>query len=419
MNAQVRTIPFAFSQSGTLDRLLHCDNRITVLRGGTRSGKTYATLQMFARWLITGELRNGEYIKKGVAGIVRKYATTLKSTVLRDFKEIIFAAQEAMGCRFEILENKTNRTFKFGSRMVEFIGADDEQKLRGYKSNILYANEANELNYNKEFFQLMVRCDGPILLDFNPSDPYVWIKRELEDKRANDKGDVDTIVTTYLDNPWLSKTQVEEIENLEHTNPPLWRVYGLGEYGVTEGLVIPSITLIEELPTGLKNIGGGMDFGFTNDPTSLYWCGEKRTIEEVDGKQVVFNDLYVDQLIYETGLNSADLIKRFQDIGISKNFGIIADSSHPSTINTLRRAGYNVRKAIKKPGSVRSGISLLQSYRIFATKRSSGIIKEQQQYKFKQHANGNWLNDPVDAHNHAIDSLRYYQTRYARLKTIK
>jgi len=358
-----------------------------------------------------------EVINKGTALVVRKHAATLKGTVLKDFEQIVFAFASATG-RVPAY-NKTNRAFSFNGRMVEFIGADDEQKLRGRKSNILYCNEANELNYAKEFFQLLMRCTGPVLMDFNPSDAYVWIKTELEDKRQHDKGDVDIVVTTYRDNHTLKATQIAEIENLQHTNPALWRVYGEGEYGVTEGLVIPSITIVEEWPENLKGLSGGLDFGFTNDPTSLYQFAERQIKEEIDGKQVVVHELYCDQLIYETGLNEADMIKRFQDLDISKRFEIIADSSHPSTINALRRAGYNVRKAVKRPGSVRSGINQLRGYRIFVTKRSHGAIREQQTYKFKQHANGNWLNDPIDANNHFFDCCRYRQTRFARLKPFK
>lgn len=413
-------------KTDTLRLLDSTTERIVVMRGGTRSGKTFAILIVLCRWLFLGILRkrngNDEAIDKGTALVVRKHAATLKGTVLKDFEQIVFAFASFTGIVPSY--NKTNRTFSFQGRNVEFIGADDEQKLRGRKSNILYCNEANELSYAKEFFQLLMRCTGPVIMDFNPSDPYVWIKTELEDKRANDKGDVEVVVTTYKDNHTLKAVQIAEIENLEHTNPALWRVYGLGEYGVTMGLVIPAITLVEEWPDDVRLISGGLDFGFTNDPTSLYRFGERQVSETVsDGeggeKTVTVHELYCDELIYETGLNEYDLIKRFKDIGVKKNFEIIADSSHPSTINALRRAGYNVRKAIKRPGSVRSGINQLRGYKIFVTKRSQGAIREQQTYKFKQHTNGNWLNDPVDANNHFWDCCRYRNTRFAKLKPFK
>jgi len=66
------------------------------------------------------------------------------------------------------------------------MGADDQQKIRGKKRDILYCNEANALSYDEEFFQLMIRTNDKILLDFNPDNEDIWIKTELEDKRAHE-----------------------------------------------------------------------------------------------------------------------------------------------------------------------------------------------------------------------------------------
>lgn len=396
--------------------------RIVVMRGGTRSGKTYSILLILCRWLFTGVLRQRdgsvEGIGEGTALVVRKHAATLKGTVLKDFEHIVFAFASYTG--IIPAYHKTNRAFSYAGRTVEFIGADDEQKLRGRKSNILYCNEANELNYQKEFFQLLMRCTGPVLMDFNPSDAYVWIKTELEDKRAHDKEDVDVVVTTYKDNDTLKAVQIAEIENLEHTNPTMWRVYGLGEYGVTEGLVIPEIRLIDDFPEDLKVSGGGLDFGFANDPTALIRCGLRVTKEESPtGKPITVHDLYLDELIYSTGLTEQDLVNRFAELGIKRSFEIIADSSHPGSIETLRRSGYNVRKAVKRPGSRRTMVSTLRSHRINVTKRSLGLIREQQIYKFKQHQNGSWLNETVDGNDDGFDASMYWLSRFARLKPFK
>lgn len=402
--------------------------RIVVHRGGTRSGKTYSLLFNAAQWLLTGKLREGEIIPNGKMAIVRKASTTITRTIQEDFNAIYLFCCAVLEIKPD--RHKTDKSYKYRGRKIELIGADDEQKLRGYKCDILYCNEANELTFKKQFFQLLMRCKGPVFLDFNPSDEHVWIKTEIEDKRRHDKGDVDVVVTTYKDNvntfgkSYLTNEQIEEIENLQFTDPAMWRVYGKGEYGVTRGLVIPSMTIIESLPNGLRAESGGLDFGFTNDPTALYWCGEKQTREERTtdkgvSKMVTFHDLYVDQLIYETGLNEQDLVNKFNDVGVKKSLGVVADSSHPASIDTLRRAGYNVRRAIKKPGSVRTGVNLLRSYRLFVTKRSHGLIKEQTLYKFKELPNGDYSNDPVDANNHAFDGIRYRNTRFSRLKPFK
>lgn len=428
MNKQVAAIP-SIRPYMTRTYLKHeaTTKRIVVHRGGTRSGKTYALLFNAAQWLLTGVLRKGELIPKGKMAIVRKASTTITKTIQEDFNTIFLFCCQVLDINPD--RNKTEKTYKYRGRMIEFIGADDEQKLRGYKCNILYCNEANELTFKKQFFQLLMRCTGPVFMDFNPSDAYIWIKTEIEDKRQHAKGDVEVVVTNYKDNvnsfgeTYLTPQQVEEIENLQFTDPALWMVYGAGEYGATEGLIVQSITIIEEWPDWIKHEKAGMDFGFTNDPTSLYRYALRKVREEVetdDGpRMITVKELYCDQLIYETGLNEGELIRRFKDLEIDKSLRIVADSSHPATIDALRKAGYNIRKVSKKPGSVRSGVSKLRGLRIFVTKRSDGAIKEQQRYKFKQHVNGQYLNDPIDSDNHFFDGTRYALTELDKADTMK
>lgn len=375
---------------------MNTTKRIVIHRGGTRSGKTYGLLKSLSGWLFTGILRKGEVIESGTALVVRKHASTLKGTVMKDFEFITLNVAAAFG--LNVNYNRTNRTFTFQGRTVEFIGADDEQKLRGRKSAILYCNEGNELNYRKEFFQLLIRCTGPVFIDFNPSDPYVWIKTELEDQRAHTKGDVETIVSTYKDNPYLNKEQVAEIEALEESDPALWAVYGLGEYGKVEGLIIPGITIIDDWPaTHLRQIGIGIDFGFTNSYTAAYRCGlwEPRR-------------LFTDELIYSKGLTDNDIVQVLNDLGVSKREPIVADSAQPGSITTIRRAGFNI-KGVKKPkNSVSYGIGLMRGKDIHATGKSQGFIREQKLYKYKQHSNGQWLNEPEKGNDHAMDAIRYY-----------
>ena len=143
--------------------------------------------------------------------------------------------------------------------MVEFLGADDQQKIRGTKRRILYCNEANELDYNSEFFQLLVRTKDVVIIDFNPDDEDIWINTEIEQKRKLTKRDVLVTVSTYLDNPFLSPEEVDEIEHIKEVDPYLWQVYGLGEYGKRQGVIF-DFEIIDELPDVAKYLGEGLDF---------------------------------------------------------------------------------------------------------------------------------------------------------------
>jgi phage terminase large subunit len=163
--------------------------------------------------------------------------------------------------------NKSEKTYQYGGRTVEFIGIDDPQKARGPRRDILYCNEANELSW-EDFFQLSIRTRYKIFIDFNPSDEDIWINQELEIKRVAKVGDVEVIVSTYLDNPFLDEITANEIELLAESNPTYWRVYGLGEYGKLVGRIF-EIVILEELPDEAKFVAHGQDFGFTNDPSAL------------------------------------------------------------------------------------------------------------------------------------------------------
>lgn len=384
---------FQWNVTPTFLRNWETSKRIVINRGGTRSGKTYSLLMMIANWLFTGYIREGQHIAEGVCSVVRKNKTTVKATVLRDFDEIL----KDYGLYNLVKINKTDRTYRVNNRIVEFMGADDEQKLRGGKRAILFCNEANELLADKEFFQLVVRTSGPIFIDFNPSDPYIWIKTELEDKRAKQKGDVETIVSTYKDNPTLLDTQISEIEYLQVTDKQLWQVYGLGKYGKVEGLIYPDYQIIENIPDGVRKAAAGLDFGYTNSATALIDCF---FIEP--------NNLYIEQKIYSHGLTDSLLIKSMENINYPKQKLIVADSAQAGSIAELQGKRYNVKPVRKFKNSVVFGINLLQQMNWHVTANSQDVIREMRTYKYKQTATGDWLNEPNEGNDHALDAIRYY-----------
>jgi phage terminase large subunit len=367
------------------------DKKIVVNRGGTRSSKTYSIAQLCALWLITGEIGRGNYIHKGVWSTVRKHQTTLDKTVVRDFEEIL----QNEGWYGLVSHNKTKKTYSYKGRLVEFFGADDQQKLRGAKRNILYCNEANELEYRQEFFQLLMRTTDKIFIDFNPDDEDIWINTELEQKRTNDKGDVETIVSTYKDNTFLPESLVEEIEYLQQTDPEFWKIYGLGEYGNITGLIYENVTFIPAIPDNAKFVCYGLDFGFTNDPTAVIeiWKHDK--------------DIYLNEMIYENGLTNEDIANRLKELGVTRQQEVICDSAEPKSIEELYRQGINSKPAKKGPDSIKNGIDILKRYNINVTNNSTNLRKEFRSYKWAVDRTGNSTGKPCDKFNHAMDAVRY------------
>jgi phage terminase large subunit len=361
--------------------------KIVVNRGGTRSSKTYSINQLCALWLISGNYAEGEYLYEGIWTSVRKYRTNLDGTIIRDFIEIL------KNCNWydKIEHNKTKKTFKFRNRLVEFIGADDQQKLRGAKRNILYCNEANELEYKQEFFQLLMRTENKIFVDFNPDDEQVWINQELEIKRAKEVGDVDVIVSNYKDNNYLPESLIKEIEYLQHTDKEFWKIYGLGEYGNISGLVYENVSFVNKMPD-CKLVAVGLDFGYSLDPSAALMVYRKG------------DELYLKEILYEKGLTNEDLAERLKPIiGRAE---VICDSAEPKSIEELYRYGLNSKPAVKGRDSILNGIDILKRFKINVVD-SSNLKKEFRSYKWAVDKYGNSLQKPIDKFNHLLDALRY------------
>lgn len=372
-------------------RNLNSTKKIVINRGGTRSSKTVSICQLCLMWLMTGNVTKTLTIPKGVWSTVRKFSTSLDSSVIRDFEEEI----DKHNYRGSISINKTKKTYQHGERIVEFLGADDEQKLRGTKRNILYCNEANELAFNNEFFQLLIRTEDKVFIDFNPDDENIWINTELEQKRMFDKGDVEVIVSTYKDNTFLNQSLIEEIEYMKGNDPEFWNIYGLGLYGKISGLIYPEPTIISEMPKEATLIGYGMDFGFTNDPTTVIKVCKQN------------GELFFEELIYDTRLTNQMIAIRLRELQVDTRAIIIADSAEPKSIEEIYNERFNIKPALKGKDSINNGIDILKRYKWNITANSVNLIKERRSYRWATDKDNHNINIPVDRNNHALDAIRY------------
>jgi phage terminase large subunit len=351
--------------------------RFVVNIGGSRSTKTYSILQL----LIVKAL---ESIEPLVISVVRKSFPAMRITVMRDFFDLL----KQMDLYQLENHNKTENTFQLGNTLIEFFSIDDPQKRRGSKRDILFINEANELSA-EDFFQLNIRTTQQVFMDFNPSETF-WYNDKIEHL-----DDVTTIHSTYKDNPFLSNEQVNEIERLQFTDEQYYQIYGLGKFAGSFDRIYQYIP-VDDIPVNsAKLVALGMDFGFTNDPTTLVeiW-------KDVD-------DLFVNELIYQTNLTNQDIINKLKEYEIDSYVEIIADSAEPKSIEEIRRAGFNIKPALKGPDSVLNGIDILKRHRIHVTKQSVNTTKEFLNYKWVTDKNGIKLNKPVDLFNHSLDAIRY------------
>jgi len=299
---------------------------------------------------------------------------------MRDFFEVM----EELGLYEVARHNKTENIYKFhNGSMVEFFSVDNEQKLRGRKRDILWANEANELDFG-QFTQLNMRTSEKLIFDFNPSDNYHWIYDLI------DRDNSVMIHSTYKDNPFLSESQIKEMDNLINVDEAYYRIYALGERTITKTTIYTNWKTIKGTPE-IKEWVYGLDFGFTS-PSALVKCGFTDT-----------GECYTQELIYESNLTSSDLIKKMKEFGINRSSEIICDSARPEIIEDLRRSGFNAKSANK---SIMDGINSVRMWKLLINEESVNIIKEIQNYKFK--SSGDIVyDDPIKIHDHAMDAMRY------------
>jgi phage terminase large subunit len=369
------------------------NKRVRVVRGGTSASKTFSIIP----FLIDYAVKN----PKCEISVVAETIPHLRRGALRDFLKIM----DMIGMYKEEQYNRSSLiyTFKNGS-YIEFFSADNSSKLRGARRDVLFINECNNVSWDS-YYQLAIRTRKFIYLDYNPTEEF-WVDSEL--LNTSDK-DVQLLVLTYKDNEALEPSIVKEIEKARDkaATSDYWRnwynVYGLGQIGKVDGLVFTDWSQVETIPPGAKYIGTGMDFGFTNDPTTVI------DVYSQDGK------LIIDEVVYETGLTNQAIYNRLKDEPRYKQKYIIADSAEPKSIAELQAMGLSVLGA-DKTGGINSTIDVLQRYHIQITQRSVNTIKEFRSYKWQTDNQNKVTNKPIDHMNHAIDALRYCAGYYIRSK---
>tara|TARA_R110002020_G_scaffold134823_3_gene301064 strand:- start:207 stop:893 length:687 start_codon:yes stop_codon:yes gene_type:complete len=214
--------------------------------------------------------------------------------------------------------------------------------------------------------------------------------------------DVEQFRTTYKNNPYLPDVMIKEIEALEHKNPKYYKIYGLGEYAPNDKAVFQNFQILENFPTH-ELVGFGMDFGFSQDPTTLIAVHKHHDM------------LYVRELMYERGLTTTDITRRLESLNIGKT-EIWADSAEPRLIEEIYRSGFNIKPVKKGPDSIKFGIGVLQNFGIVVDSKSTHLIDELYGYEYMQDKNGVVLDKPQGFNDHCIDALRYLAMSRLSLK---
>lgn len=354
----------------TFEHLLESRSRVTQHIGGTRSGKSYGILQ----FLIVRALESTQTIT-----IVRKTIPSLKRTLIKDFTDIL----KGLNLWNEDAFNISDRVYRLGDSTIQFVNSDDPEKLRGLKSDILFIDEASEID-EESYFQLSIRTTGKIILAYNPTiSPYHWL-RQMQD--------CEKYVTTYKDNPYLPKEMVAAIEELKEKNPKYWKIYGQGEFAANDKAVF-EFELVDDFDADF--IAFGIDFGFSSDPCAMVAVYRKDT------------NIYLEEVFYEKGMVTNDIVKKLQQNNIDKSYEIWADSADPRLIEEIYRNGFNIKPVKKGADSINFGISVMKNHKIHILKSSQNIINEMYAYEYITDKYGYVTDKPQGGLDHAIDAARY------------
>ena len=370
-----------FQVTTAIKKLYKLKKRKKVIQGGTSAGKTFGILPILIDRCIRTPMLETSVVSESIPH--------LRRGAMKDFLKIMVATN-----RFR--DNQWNRsslkyTFTNGS-YIEFFSVEQPDKLRGARRSVLYVNEANNVPF-EAYTQLSIRTSGDIWIDFNPTANF-WAHKEVV---GND--DADFITLTYKDNEALPETIVADIEAAQHKAKTStywanwWKVYGLGQIGSLDGVCIPDWKEIKQLPTQARLLCYGMDFGYTNDPTTLIGLYK-------------YNNTYIlDEVIHQTKLLNVDISNILKQLNI--NDVIYADSAEPKSIAELRTYRHKVMPVKKGRDSIVYGINLINQNDIYVTSTSKNLIKELQSYSWMKDREGNTINKPIDAFNHCIDAARY------------
>lgn len=414
----------AFKYTTTLHKIRLMDSKIRIVCGGSSAGKTYAIIPIIVDYCIK--------YPNILASVVSESMPHLRRGAIRDFINIMKDTGRFIRGHW----NKTTSTYTFSNGSVlEFFSADQPDKLRGARRNILFINECNNVDM-ESFNQLSIRTqskeymdvknrfdrfDSITFLDYNPVSPF-WVDKVRRDINA------DFIRVTYRDNEVVSPDVVDFFRQREEwaKTDDYWKnwvkVFVNGEQGQLMGAIFDNYTTISKgglnrlIDNGeVELLGRGIDFGFSSDPLAVseVWIKRNKDTSERD-------KLYLREVLYKTDTLNSDLYLELKKRGIHGRENMyVADSAEPKSIAELRRYGLRVKGVTKGKDSIHYGINLMKEHDLIVDESSSNLINEFNNYKWATNKSGDSLTKPEDKYNHLCDSIRYVVMDRLKFNNVK
>lgn len=384
--------------------------RYRVVKGSRRSKKSKTT----ALWYIAN-LSKEKYREANLL-VVRKTYRTLKDSCFTELKWAI--KRLGLGNTWISKESPLEIENIETGQKIYFRGLDDSLKVTSIAAENgclcwMWIEEAYEITSEDDFDTLTESILGDlpkglfkqVTLTFNPWNEHHWLKKRFFD---NPDPDVLALTTNYLCNEWLDDSDRKIFEKMKKDNPRRYRVAGLGDWGIVDGLVYENwkeeeFSLREIQDKYDLNSGFGLDFGYTNDPSAAF-IG----FVDVDNRKI-----YVWDEMYQKGLSNRKIFDNLSKMGYSKD-RFTGDSAEPKSIDELKSYGMRISGATKGKDSINNGIQWIQSFEIVIHPRCVNFLTEISNYTWDKDKFGKKLNKPIDDFNHLMDAMRYGLERYIK-----
>lgn len=384
------------------EKFWNCQKRYRVLKGGKGSKKSATTALNFIFRLMKEKDSN--------LLVVRQVMNTHRDSTFAQLKW----AQERLGVSqyWNNTVSPLEMVYKPTGQKIIFRGFDDVLKLasttvpKGYL-NYVWIEEAFEITNEADFDKLDLsvprgKIPHPLYkqttLTFNPWSETHWLKKRFFDSVSND---VATFSTNYLINEFLDETDRLVFERMKKTNRKKYEVAGLGNWGISEGLVfenwsVGEVKFPEKQMYKWKHFFG-LDYGYTNDPTAFVAF----MANPIDKEIYIYNEFYQKRML------NCDIAEKIKSLGFAKE-RIRADCAEPKSNDDLRRLGISrITPSVKGRDSILNGISAINEYKITVNPHCVNMIRELSSYVYDDRRNESGFKLPKDSDNHLCDALRY------------
>lgn len=387
--------------------------RYIVMKGSAGSGKSVDTAQNYILRLMADKGRNLVAMRK--SDITNRDST---------FAELTGAVYRMFGSDadkyWQINRSPMKMTCLLNGNQIIFRGMNDDKQREKLKSitfssgklTDVWLEEATEFTQaDLEIIDDRLRGALPegqfyqIRMTFNPVNKNHWIKKVFFDIPDPN---VLTHHSTFLTNRFIDDAYRARMERRKLVDPEGYRIYGLGEWGETGGLILTNYeaTEVSQNLNDYDDICIGQDFGY-NHANAILLLGFKD------------DDVYILSEIYEFGKDTGELIALADKKGIPRKAEMWCDSAEPDRIKMWRKAGYRAKGVDKggSKGSVNAQIDWLKQRRIFVSPSCVNTLKELAGWKWKRdEKSGEYLDQPVPFFDDAMAALRYGTERWRKRK---